>query len=104
MCRTDVAPYYTERPLAPTILQICRLHDARHAAHASGPNPGAKVQIRWDLEFLPAKKLDSGNAGLLISARHGQVAQLVEQRTENPCVGGSNPPLPIRKSLADSGL
>lgn len=25
----------------------------------------------------------------------GQVAQLVEQRTENPCVGGSNPPLPI---------
>ena len=28
--------------------------------------------------------------------RHsGQVAQLVEQRTENPCVGGSNPPLPI---------
>jgi hypothetical protein len=27
----------------------------------------------------------------------GQVAQLVEQRTENPCVGGSNPPLPIRE-------
>ncbi len=25
----------------------------------------------------------------------GQVAQLVEQRTENPCVGGSSPPLPI---------
>ncbi len=24
----------------------------------------------------------------------GQVAQLVEQRTENPCVGGSSPPLP----------
>jgi hypothetical protein len=23
----------------------------------------------------------------------GQVAQLVEQRTENPCVGGSIPPL-----------
>ena len=26
-------------------------------------------------------------------ASHGQVAQLVEQRTENPCVGGSIPPL-----------
>ncbi len=26
----------------------------------------------------------------------GQVAQLVEQRTENPCVGGSIPPLSIR--------
>jgi hypothetical protein len=25
----------------------------------------------------------------------GQVAQSVEQRTENPCVGGSIPPLPI---------
>tara|TARA_B100000029_G_scaffold494398_1_gene558076 strand:+ start:318 stop:509 length:192 start_codon:yes stop_codon:yes gene_type:complete len=24
---------------------------------------------------------------------YAQVAQLVEQRTENPCVGGSNPPL-----------
>ena len=23
----------------------------------------------------------------------GQIAQLVEQRTENPCVGGSIPPL-----------
>ena len=28
-------------------------------------------------------------------AYRGQVAQLVEQWTENPCVGGSNPPLPI---------
>ncbi len=28
-----------------------------------------------------------------ISALPGQVAQLVEQRTENPCVGGSIPPL-----------
>src|SRR5438552_14404019 len=26
----------------------------------------------------------------------GQVAQLVEQRTENPCVGGSIPPLATR--------
>ena len=23
---------------------------------------------------------------------YGSIAQLVEQRTENPCVGGSNPP------------
>src|SRR5207249_2928403 len=30
---------------------------------------------------------------LLRRAGHGQVAQLVEQRTENPCVGGSIPPL-----------
>ena len=30
----------------------------------------------------------------------GRVAQLVEQRTENPCVGGSNPLLPIHNPLA----
>ena len=28
-----------------------------------------------------------------LSVQDGQVAQLVEQRTENPCVGGSIPPL-----------
>src|SRR5580704_12507996 len=30
------------------------------------------------------------------SLRNGQVAQLVEQRTENPCVGGSIPTLATR--------
>ena len=29
----------------------------------------------------------------------GQVAQLVEQRTENPCVGGSIPPLATTETL-----
>ena len=34
---------------------------------------------------------------------NGQIAQLVEQRTENPCVGGSIPPLAtaISKGLGD---
>jgi hypothetical protein len=35
----------------------------------------------------------------VISGKHGitgQVAQLVEQRTENPCVGGSIPSLPTK--------
>ena len=33
----------------------------------------------------------------------GQIAQLVEQRTENPCVGGSIPPLAtaLSKGLGD---
>jgi hypothetical protein len=31
---------------------------------------------------------------------NGQVAQLVEQRTENPCVGGSTPSLAINKISA----
>ena len=34
----------------------------------------------------------------------GQVAQLVEQWTENPRVGGSTPPLTTFKSLRASGL
>ena len=29
----------------------------------------------------------------LVLLSNGQIAQLVEQRTENPCVGGSIPPL-----------
>ena len=36
-------------------------------------------------------------------ALNGQVAQLVEQRTENPCVGGSIPPLATKKTTALSG-
>ena len=32
-----------------------------------------------------------------LRALRGQVAQVVEQRTENPCVGGSNPSLTTPK-------
>ena len=40
---------------------------------------------------MPYKQRTSGNA--FQHCPHAQVAQLVEQRTENPRVGGSNPPL-----------
>jgi hypothetical protein len=33
-----------------------------------------------------------------VKRTNGQVAQLVEQRTENPCVGGSIPPLATKNS------
>ena len=36
---------------------------------------------------------------LCYNSRLGQVAQLVEQRTENPCVGGSIPPLATTSAL-----
>ena len=39
---------------------------------------------------MPAQALAGRVSGTLKKA---QVAQLVEQRTENPRVGGSNPPL-----------
>ncbi len=35
-------------------------------------------------------------------AREGQVAQLVEQRTENPRVGGSIPPLATKQERGQS--
>ncbi len=39
------------------------------------------------------KPLAFGRFGRLPNGRFAQVAQLVEQRTENPRVGGSIPPL-----------
>ena len=39
----------------------------------------------------PNKKVETPNLFFLVFC-DGSIAQLVEQRTENPCVGGSNPP------------
>ncbi len=41
-----------------------------------------------------------GAKKLSLSPTHGQVAQSVEQRIENPCVGGSIPPLATKFSRA----
>jgi hypothetical protein len=41
------------------------------------------------MSFRP--RLDFTEKKLLLQAIQGDVAQLVEQRTENPCVGGSIP-------------
>ena len=58
--------------------------------------------IRGSLGLLPIESTvrarHAGEAESVVGARHageqvGQVAQLVEQRTENPRVGGSIPPL-----------
>jgi hypothetical protein len=49
-------------------------------------------------ELLGFGRLGSGGVRSLYSAARGQVAQLVEQRTENPRVGGSIPSLAIELS------
>jgi hypothetical protein len=47
----------------------------------------------FHLIFAPPKRRhDFINYALKPNASKGAVAQLVEQRTENPCVGGSIPP------------
>ena len=48
-----------------------------------GPARGGEWRLGYTFAFLRR-----GN----ICAGRGSVAQLVEQRTENPCVGGSIPP------------
>ena len=60
-----------------------------------------KMQII--LEELPSQNYISRGSKVFTI---GQVAQLVEQRTENPCVGGSIPPLstenaPLYGSVTD---
>ena len=54
------------------------------------------------ISIFPDTIRDSGPdiIGIIpIHRDYGQVAQSVEQRTENPCVGGSIPLLPIFVSL-----
>jgi hypothetical protein len=55
-------------------------------------------------EEAPARHLDTLSAALYKAARpDAQVAQSVEQRTENPRVGGSIPPLGTKLFQARSG-
>jgi hypothetical protein len=56
---------------------------AGQALGADGPIPPIDGPAESDRGALFAER----------RAKNGQVAQLVEQRTENPCVGGSIPPL-----------
>jgi hypothetical protein len=54
----------------------------------------AKAKLREGVEAIRvSRKLGPSSASSYISRPNGQVAQLVEQRTENPRVGGSIPSL-----------
>jgi hypothetical protein len=66
-----------------------------------GPQVRARFQLGapcWGSVALgPSMLLTLGPGGVIVTYVHefaGQVAQLVEQRTENPCVGSSTLPLP----------
>ena len=58
-------------------------HDDREF---SGPSRARLASVR-------SAGQDHGTSSISAPRRSAQVAQLVEQRTENPCVGGSIPPL-----------
>src|SRR5260221_4623528 len=67
---------------------------------STGTASGAPATPRTTL----GDALDSRAAHLYKARRPGaQVAQLVEQRTENPCVGGSIPPLGTIPPSAEIG-
>src|SRR5229473_2009787 len=74
------------RPRRPT---YCRAKASRSACWCS-----IRAELLRRRVDLPRDALDSRRAHIYKPAVSGaQVAQLVEQRTENPCVGGSTPPL-----------
>src|SRR5437899_2562138 len=54
------------------------------AIHVHSP-----LRVQWILAHV---------GRIIVINQDGQVAQLVEQRTENPCVGGSIPPLATTQS------
>ncbi len=67
---------------------------ARGAQRAGSTGRGAQGPGRWTRQrCFPITRLASGRSGSSFHAIGAQVAQLVEQRTENPRVGGSIPPL-----------
>tara|TARA_B100000965_G_scaffold374983_1_gene366727 strand:+ start:49 stop:402 length:354 start_codon:yes stop_codon:yes gene_type:complete len=54
---------------------------------------GCSFSLKTALYSRPALPYNPTHAAADAAAGHAQVAQLVEQRIENPRVGGSNPPL-----------
>src|SRR5262245_24560504 len=62
--------------------------DTRISVHCPDENALTKILMAW---------LTDSNVVSTIRLPFGQVAQLVEQRTENPCVGGSIPSLAINR-------
>ena len=51
------------------------------------------MQSQQDIYLKSKTILQLAQFGYNFSPLHAQIAQSVEQRTENPCVGGSIPPL-----------
>jgi hypothetical protein len=49
--------------------------------------------VTWDGRGIRSARQDHPLSSISAGRCNAQVAQLVEQRTENPCVGGSIPPL-----------
>ena len=75
--------------------EVVPAHPAFAAVGVHLPRPGNKIRTPAPKELAITRASDT--LALCSTLSNGQVAQLVEQRTENPCVGGSNPPLPIPK-------
>ena len=67
---------------------------AKRRAASAAATPRT-THAAWGIKMLARSLLDESRAGRSNTRPHpgGQVAQLVEQRTENPRVGGSIPPL-----------
>lgn len=51
-----------------------------------------------EVKFFPTFAVPNDTLGITKKV-NGEIAQLVEHRTENPCVGGSSPPFTTKKPL-----
>ena len=62
------------------------------------------LAFRKQALFLLPLNQEHGSCALFLESLKGAVAQLVEQRTENPCVGGSIPPHTTKISAHAEGF
>ena len=71
-------------------LVLHKLNERPNGHEEELPSLGCQKTVRRNLRFCVLLTVKTGEND------PGQVAQLVEQRTENPCVGGSIPSLSTR--------
>ena len=62
-----------------------------------GSNPAGRAIVS-SIAYDVIMEIQNFHSQILVLFKNGQVAQSVEQRTENPCVGGSIPPLATIKN------
>ena len=81
----------SSQPLSdPSLCSLIRPTSNYAAVHADGQGVGVNWGV-FSVSLLKKPLTFAGKIGLITPL--GQIAQLVEQRTENPCVPGSIPGL-----------
>lgn len=59
--------------------------------NSTSPAQEASMRTKRNFQFLCNSSSNNNSPCYICPPKHGAIAQLVEQRIENPCVPGSNP-------------